>query len=95
MKPRRRGLLISAFICVYLRFRIAGTTILAGKSARNIDTIFAGGGIICAGWLSGVMARAGDFYKLVFICVWRRIGITLKLFYLYIQLQFQILRMHN
>jgi hypothetical protein len=42
MKMRRRGLLISAYICVYLRFRIAGATILAGTSARNVDTIFAG-----------------------------------------------------
>jgi hypothetical protein len=67
MKPRRRGLLISAFICVYLRFRIAGTTILAGTSARSIDTILAGFGSFA--WGDG--ERRG-FYKHVFIVVWRR-----------------------
>jgi hypothetical protein len=59
-------MLISAFICVYLRFWTAGATILAETSARNIDAILAGGGAFASGGCVGLMSRTENFiFKII------------------------------
>jgi hypothetical protein len=61
MKMRRWGMLISAFICVYLRFRRAGATILAETSARNGYMCFAGFGSFASGGCTGGWRAPGTF----------------------------------